>query len=154
MVNNTVENIVPGNTLEEKEKYILDNYPTIAIMDFVLSEYDNCIEDFISNFLTVYNKKYKTSYSTTYETAQCNPGKLRSLLDVFLITKHYFPSATLKEVIKAMNAIESTLHTQVCSTVKRRVYWHNISTASSEKYHPEKIDEFGYKLHELKTIIN
>ena len=154
----TTGNKVPGNTLEEKEVSILRYETPLRLDNFLLSENDDCIEDFVYNFLVSYNQKHKT---VVVDLNPASPreftglAKHRSIIDIFLITKYYFPQTTLKDVIKALWTHEENLCRQICSTIHRRVYeckglarytttWINANDFGH--------DELGYTADELKNI--
>ena len=148
----TTSNKCPGKTWEEREKLILAKCKPLAIREFSLTEFDDTLEDFIHNFLARYNGKYTTAEITEKGisgTTQCSYGKLRSLIDIFLICKHYFPECTLKEVKTALYANLGVLSSHVCGTIRRRVYWIHLGS-NGILNHSDLIDEFGLTIK--KTI--
>lgn len=118
----TTRERVPGKTWEEKEKEILKTYKPLALKDYQLTENDENLEDFIHNFLMVYNQKYPTVSQNNRDVNQCRRGAHRSLIDIFLVSKYYFPDCTLEEVKNALYSNGENLVYQTCSTVNRRVY--------------------------------
>ena len=131
----------PGVTWKIREKNILKVCKPLVIKGFSLTEYDDCLEDFIHNFLVRYNAQYETTTLDTMNGSQCAPRRLRSLIDIFLICKHYFPECSLEEVKDALHANEA-LSSQVCSTVRRRVYWCYPNSIPAVR-NTESEDEFG-----------
>lgn len=150
---------VPGTTLEEKESHILTNLNLLCLIDYTLTEYDNCVEDFIHNFLVVYNRKYKTgvvnkNIEVLEKPVATNALKHRSLIDIFLISKYYFPECTLKQCIKGLYSLNDSLCTQICSTIHRRVYEIRITQSDLWKRHLADHDELGYNTNYYLTILN
>lgn len=141
----TTNNKCLGGSWVDRENIILSKCKTLVIKDYSLTEFDNTLEDFIHNFLVSYNQKYKTASLGDLGRDQCSTGRLRSLADIFMICKHYFPSCTLEEVKDALYANINMLSTQVCSTIHKRVYW--IRHNSTEKRHEDSVDEFGLKFN-------
>lgn len=84
-----------------EEEFLID-YPNknkkLELQDFVLTE--ERFEDFISNFIKKYNLKYYT-ISREGEKVEEITGldKNRSVEEVFVLTKFYFPKVTLSEYL-------------------------------------------------------
>lgn len=149
----TTHNRIPGNSVEEKEAYILANCVLLSIQNYTLTEYDDCLEDFIHNFLAVYNRQYKT-ITVDNKQEQTRAGAHRSLIDIFMICKYYFPSCTLKNVIKGLYALNNSLCSQICNTINRRVYELEITQGRLWRSHLEDIDEFNYTEQDYLNILN
>lgn len=143
----TTNNRCPGKTWEEKEKYIISNTKPLIIKDFSLTEYDDTLEDFIHNYLFLYNNKYITVPIYNMDQIQCTVGKLRSLIDIYSICRHYFTGCTLREVKDALYSNRSILSSQVCNTINRRVYWIKLPHAVIR--HEDQKDELGFTINEL-----
>ncbi len=141
---------VLGNTIEEKEMYVLDNCEPMALKNYSLTEFDDCLEDFLHNFLMVYNKKYDTIIVKDLPsiTKVTNPGRHRSLTEMFLICRHYFPNCTLKEVKDSLYKLD--IGSQICSTIQRRVY--ELKVNGWNENHSDQADELGYTIPQLKTV--
>ena len=150
----TTTNRIPGTNVEDKEKYILANSDILALQGYTLTEFDDCLEDFIHNFLTVYNKTYKTVYQNNKKD-QTRIGAHRSLIDIFLICKYYFPNCTLKEVIKGLyNLGIDNLCYQICNTINRRVYELVVTQSKLWQTQTTDSDEFGWQTSDYLTILN
>jgi hypothetical protein len=144
----TTKNRCTKTTWAKREAEILSKCKPLVIKNFSLTEYDDTLEDFIHNYLVNYNYKFTTAELNSLDTEQCSSGRLRSLIDIFLICKHYFSSCTLEEVKIALYKNYDLLSTQVCSTVHRRVYWLKFGTHT--KNHLGDLDEFGLTINKLK----
>ena len=155
----TTNRRVPGTTVEEKEAYILQNEPLLRLRHFSLSENDDCIEDFLHNFIVSYNRKHATitvskdiSLQTSI-TVSSSAARHRSLTDMFLITKYYFPEATLREVIHYFWKMGENIEYQTCGTVNRRVYEHKmVYLGGFARHDANGLDELGYTIQQLKNI--
>lgn len=151
-MNFTTTNPVKGATLKEKEEYILKHLKPLALVGYSLTEDDENLEDFIHNFLAVYNRMHKTAFLSDLDSAQCLAGRHRSLVDIFLICKHYFPDCTLKEVRDSLYSLGDNLCYQLCSTVHRRVYELKIKYPSMNRHGQTSKDEFGCTEAELLSL--
>jgi hypothetical protein len=119
--NFTVFDRVPGLTLKEKADNIIAFSAPLKFHSSYKKE-TNVISEFIGNFFTL-NKEYDTVFLNG--RLQTERGKYRSLIDIFLITRHYFPRIALATVIvELFKEKQGTvkLNTQICNLIKRRVY--------------------------------
>jgi len=66
--------------------------------DFV--DEGRALSNFIYNFILDFNYKYYTYDLNNYTI--CAPGKRRSLGDIYLICKYYYPDCTIEEVLKIL----------------------------------------------------
>lgn len=85
---------------------------------------DKDLKTFISNFFKTYYKEYYTF--NLNGILICNPWKRRSLHDLYLISKSYFPKCTFEEVIKiVINMTEHhtpVLNYSFCGDVRKYVF--------------------------------
>lgn len=145
----TTNNKCLAETWKEREDLILKASKPLVIKEFTLTEFDDNLEDFVHNFLVRYNNVYETTTLDNLTGKQCDKRRLRSIIDIFLICKHYFSQCSLEEVKIALYNNEG-LHSQVCSTVNRRVYWIRLGEIGSHS-HIDMRDEFGLTINELKN---
>lgn len=100
-------------------------------------------EDF-HTFMSLFmerNKEFDTIYSDTSEV-QTTKGRRRSMGDIFMICKYYYPSTTLTKVVKYLYGeyqIMTVGGSIFCGTVKKRVFRPDYSKHN----HLEYIDEYG-----------
>jgi hypothetical protein len=143
--------LVPGKTIEEKEEALLNCGLKLRLRDFgVVAE--KTVEEFLFNFFKHYNQISWTVNAET-EDLTTRPDAHRSLIDIFLICKHYFPDCKLKQVKKWL-LDQPDLYSHICITIDRRVY-----NTLPENYNPnvqeytiadsEDLDEFSYSLTQL-----
>ena len=87
------------------------------------------IAEFLEKFITSWNLKRATLYAND-GTVQTEPDKRRSLGDIFLICRYYYPTCTLKEVANALyntlpTMITPGFRTSICSTIHKRVWYYD-----------------------------
>src|SRR3990167_6286523 len=136
----TTINIVPGNTLEEQQEVLLQ-HPLLRLHDNYVHDPTTSLTNFIKNFLRDFRNFYKTYKTTQRENPQCNAGKLRSMIDIFRICRWYYPDCTLRQVREYLLS-SSTIKTQICNLIQRRVFWDDGKSSGSVLNMYDK-DEFG-----------
>ncbi len=89
----------------------------------VLSENAN-YSDFIKKLLTDYNSNCFT-FSNKNNNQICDNNRRRSMYDIYLITKHYYPEVTFEEIVKCLILYVTIkgLKTSYCTTVKKYVFY-------------------------------
>jgi len=112
------------------------------------------LQAFLQEFFTNWNAEKDTIFADNREV-QTQAGKRRSVGDIFMICKYYYPSCTLKQVYKAllidMPAImPAGFRTSKCTTINKRV-WYFDSAQESGQINLETNDEYGNKIALLKT---
>lgn len=140
--------------LENVEKKLLEER-VIRLKGFYKSEKKGLtLKEFLINFFTEYNNEYQTIYKDTKEL-QTDVGKRRSLGDIFLICKYYYPDVTLKEVVKILYndlfADIERFRSSACSMIKKRVFYQGNVNQQSNVYDLENPDEWKIKFDEWKN---
>jgi hypothetical protein len=112
------------------------------------------LQAFLQEFFTNWNQEKDTIFADNREV-QTQAGKRRSVGDIFMICKYYYPSCTLKQVYKALlidlpASMPSGFRTSKCTTINKRV-WYYDSGAESGQLSLETTDEYGNKIALLKT---
>ena len=89
---------------------------------FQLTPNDTTLKNFIYNFINSYNYSYATFDHN--DMFQCHPGRRRSLGDIYLICKHYFPECTMEEVLLILLnlTIDRRIGGSYCSTICKYVW--------------------------------
>lgn len=135
----TCEEPAKGETLKDRADYVIAfSRPLRFGVEY--EKHTNNIEKFISDFFKN-NSSYPTLYAETNRLC-CASNKFRSLVDIFLITRFYFPRISLQTVVKHLYRSEGTVvNAQICQQVKRRVY-----DGREQRHirHTEAADELGY----------
>lgn len=167
---------IPGNTLDEKIKKIDEEFePLYLARNEVTSEIienndgfrvaktievrwekpeNMSLYEFIKEFFWNLNKNYTTRYEGKYPIIhQCWQNRRRSLLDLYLICKSYFPECSLYDVIRVLYSTEmvNNLLCCICTTIWRRVYIYR-----GEKYTEAENtkDEWELTYNDLQKIAN
>lgn len=98
------------------------------------------LNGFLRSFFTKYNIEYNTV--NLDNSLQCHVNRRRSLGDIYLITKYYFPNITLKELIKELLWIQKNfgINSQYCSDVRKHVFYSN---SKSDYNSPMSRTEYG-----------
>lgn len=105
------------------------------------------LEGFLIKFFKEWNEDRDTIYLETAEV-QTEAGKRRSLGDVYMISKYYFPNCTVKEIINLLyiilpQRITSGFRTSKCNTIHKRV-WYYDSEDSGGAFDKTSNDEFRH----------
>ena len=105
-------------------------------------------KEFIENFLLTYRNKRNTYQKNGSKLIlQCNKYRTRSLTDIYLLTKTYFPKVTLEECKNHLLFLEKDkrLSGNWCNDVHRMVYY--LADKPSSYYcvsrDSHRIDEIG-----------
>lgn len=93
------------------------------------------IPEFLVKFFTNWNVKRATLFTDNNEE-QTSVNRRRSLGDIFMICRYYYPTCTLKEVAKALyvtlpTMINSGFRTSICSTIHKRVWYYSYGNANN-----------------------
>lgn len=93
------------------------------------------------------------------EEIQTQMGKRRSLGDIFIIMKYYYPNITLKEVVKLLYVDLFTvmgenpgLRTSICNQINKRVWYYE--DTQSAIMNSTVNDEYGNNFEYYKTKLN
>lgn len=145
-----------GNIISLLQDRIDKNSALLKLGDvsnpFVKTE--DTLEEFIANFLTKHNIIYHTTYKSS-DRLQTTNGKRRSIGDIYMICKTYFPDCTLRDVFKFMYITLPTvcpsIGSIVCGQINKRVWWIYGSVRFS---HSDMKDEYGYTQQDYITELN
>lgn len=110
---------------------------------------DETLQDFLTKFFTKWNLDRVTNYKDTGEE-QTPAGRRRSLGDIYMICKYYFPDTTLRAVLHQLynvlpRSITRGFRSSYCTTIKKRV-WYYDAERGNEVYNQTQPDEFGNKV--------
>lgn len=112
------------------------------------------LEEFITNFIAKYNNAYNTTYVSNGQV-QTEAGRRRSLGDIYMLSKHYYPECNLHDVIKFLYITGPTtikaLGSLKCGTINKRVWW----LFGSPRFDDKGVaDEYGYTFQQYIDRIN
>ena len=114
----------------------------------LFKEYD---KKFILRFLRNINNEYYTVDSKTNRVT-CRLGARRSIKDIYLIVKYYFPEITFKQVLEDIVYLfkEKLINGSYCNDVRLYVFYPEVVSSARN---PEKILELSQELT-FKDLIN
>lgn len=144
-----VNSPVPKGTFKEMGEYIITYQHPLTFKGYELDT--TSIQKFVHKFFEL-NDKHITIKQGTSTVGMCGKGMRRSLPDIFLITRSYFPKVGLLTVLKHVLEIPN-IDSNLCSIIKRRVYMirpGGAVLANNAQAH----DELGYNLSQLKAEAN
>jgi hypothetical protein len=92
-------------------------------VDEVISKHSD-YKQFILEFLRNYNSKHYT-YSSYKNQQICDSNRRRSMFDIYLITKYYYPEVTFEMVVDSLIFFVKTkaINTSYCNTVQKYVFY-------------------------------
>lgn len=133
-------------SLKKLQKTIENNYPRAIRLEKTKKERKESLRDFLVKFFTEWNDNKNTVYVDTREV-QTDTGRRRSLGDIYMICKYYYPKITLEEVLRELlieldNYFESGFRTSYCFNICKRV-WYYTPELKSFVYNKLKHDEYG-----------
>lgn len=116
------------------------------------------LSKFIFNFLSMYNKDFPTlRYIQQGTWIQDTPAnKRRSLGDVFLICKYYYPECSLVDVFTILHVLVKSIQgfrTSYCFTINKRVWYHSVHQ-NNEIWNKNKFDEYKHRYSYYENRIN
>ncbi len=110
-------------------------------------------DDFIRKFFER-NKEFNTIHVDN-NTLQTKRDCRRSLGDIFMILKYYYPKCTLESILPYFygNAEQQIkgLYSQYCFATNKRVFRYNVKPM---ELHPESADEYGNLPNYYKNLID
>lgn len=113
------------------------------------------LQSFLEKFFMEYNKERNTIFvdETNGRVIQTDTnegnGRLRSLSDIYMLCKYYYPDCTLKEVMTLIyktlpKEMEKGFRTCYCKMTKQRVWYFNPKWGPTMVVNKDAVDEFGY----------
>ena len=110
------------------------------------------LTEFLLNVVNKYAQDYSTYYVATSKI-QHHSGYLRSTGDLFRLSRHYFPTITLKEVIVCLYKldIDDLVHSTYCQDIKKRV-WEYLRDQPYNSVGYDYIDELGCNWADYKKL--
>lgn len=131
LINNSLKNHLKKLS---KNTYYLSGYATKV--DFVNT--NTSLYEFIKNFLVSYKDNYNANYNTYENNTNkfiCGINRRRSLGDIYLICKHYYPKCTINEVLENLVKLNSDgyINTQYCTTIHKQVFFSSCISIHNDK---------------------
>lgn len=130
----------------EVETIINRNNPRAIRIQGLLRRRRETLQEFLVRFFQEWNLEKNTIYVDD-STVQTTPNKRRSLGDIYMICKYYYPNCTLNEVLNLLYNVIPTIitrgyRTSYCFTINKRV-WYYSTNAGNTVADQAQNDEFG-----------
>ncbi len=142
-------------TLEDVRIAIEAKYPrairfekTKRFSDKTAQTRKETLQEFLAKVFTEWNDEKNTIYVDD-KSIQTGTGKRRSLGDIYMLCKYYYPTVTIRDVLFELyvglrDYFDSHYRTSYCHTINKRV-WYYDEDAGSGIYNKELNDEYGKK---------
>jgi len=130
----------------EVEATINRNNPRAIRIQGLLRRRRESLQEFLIRFFQEWNLEKNTIYVDD-SAVQTAPNKRRSLGDIYMICKYYYPNCTLNEVLNLLYNIIPTIitrgyRTSYCYTINKRVWYYSENIANIVSNQAQN-DEFG-----------
>lgn len=140
-------NTTPNSELLTLETLILSkNTREIRLPGLLRNRKTQTLEAFLTRFFTEWNVE-KITIFVDDSTQQTGINKRRSLGDIYMICKYYYPNCTLKEVLTllyvTLNNNLAGFRTSYCHTINKRV-WYYSENSQNLQNNKDTLDEFNY----------
>lgn len=113
------------------------------------------LKQFIRDFLETHNHENETIYVEGGST-QTEPGKRRSIGDIFMICQYYYPDCTLDQVrhilVTELPAEMDNFRSSHCHTINKRVFYVDPEFPQAGIYDKTTHDEFGKPWREWTEV--
>ena len=134
------------------EKIILNEFSNENIrLEKLLKKRKEPIDEFLVNFFTKNNNDKKTIFVKSKEV-YTDVKKRRSLSDIYMICKYYYPETTLKEVVDLLHKVlpqrVPRFRSSMCNMIKKRVFYQGSLEQSSHFYNYSTPDEFDMTIEQ------
>lgn len=166
-IEDAVKYVAPVATLVEPtvidfstiEQTIIREYNRPIRLEKTLRNRRESLLEFLIVFFKDWNNEKRTIYADDL-SLQTDIGKRRSLGDIYMICKYYYPRVTLKEVIKMLYVTlpdtfeeEGGFRTCKCNAISKRV-WHYVEGEDTEVHNIRANDEYGNTYNWYKEQFN
>lgn len=143
-----------NNMLDNLQRIIISSYTRPIRLERTLRVRKETLAVFINKFFTEWNGnnevddeqgEYKNTIYVDNHEVQTDWGRRRSLSDIFMICRYYYPNCTLREVMTVLTTIVGNSHfrSSWCNTIRKKV-WYYDTNAENGVFNTEKQDEYGY----------
>jgi len=145
---------IDGSSIEEIETSIVQTYTRPIRLERLLKRRTEALKEFLIKFFTGDPDNDIEPWNATRNTVyvddgsiQTEMGKRRSLGDIYMICKYYYPNCTLKEVIKLLyitllDELDEGMRTSYCNIINKRVWYYDAEKGGGI-YDEDDQDEYG-----------
>lgn len=139
------------------EQAILSRNTRPIRLERLLKRRTETLQRFLERFFQDWNEDRNTIYVDD-SSVQTEMGRRRSLGDIYMICKYYYPTCTLNEVLNLLyNVLPTSMpdgfRTSYCNTILKRV-WYFDENQSTNQLDKTRNDEFGNNYQFYLTNIN
>ena len=143
------------------EATIIERNPRAIRLERVLKNRTESLQNFLIKFFVGkgdMEKGWNYSRNTIFvddSSVQTDAGRRRSLGDIYMICKYYYPQCTLNEVLNLLyiaipEEITEGFRTSYCNTIHKRVWYYSEGDNNAQIDHT---DEFGNSIEFYKINI-
>ena len=131
-------------TLEQIKEQLENDYPPMRLKGFYKKWIKKVpLNEFIIEFLKEHSLNFPT-INTNNKTIICANLKRRSLGDIYMICKYYYPKCTLEEVIKVLFSLVGEVtgfrYTWCSQTERKMFYYAENRNTEIQKYQRDEFD--------------
>jgi hypothetical protein len=123
--NTTTQQVSPFDII--KQTIETNNPREVRVLGVLRNRREN-LKEFLVKFFTEFNPEKETIF-TDNRSIQTNAGKRRSLGDIYMICKYYYPNLTIKELIQLLyiDLFEEIdgFRSSYCNTIHKRVWYYS-----------------------------
>lgn len=134
------------NTLQGIEQAIIAANPRAIRVQGLLKRRKETLERFLIKFFTEWNLEKNTIYVDD-SSIQTEAGRRRSLGDIYMICKYYYPDCTIEQIVGLLyntlpTKITDGFRTSYCHRILKRV-WYYDNTRNNIVADKTRNDEYG-----------
>ncbi len=161
--------VVNANKIAEIEAKIKAANPRpLRIRGVLRNRNGQTLQDFVLQFITEWNnpnearwnnanvadKSVKDTLYADTDDIQTAQGKRRSIGDLFMIVRYYYPACTLKELLKLVYVtLAPKIGSCNCRTIRKRVWYYEKAESASVYQQSNENDEYGVSKAEYINLL-
>lgn len=132
------------NIADKLQKTIESSFNEKIRIKGLLKKRKETLEQFIEKFFTKWNDEHETIYVDSKET-QTEPECRRSIGDIYMICKYYYPKCTLKQIKDILYDLvknKEGYRSSYCHSTKKRMFYYS-NTENNALLNTSEKDEYG-----------
>lgn len=150
--------------LTELQNAIIASYPREIRLEATKRARRDTHIQFLTKFFKVWNntdsddvEEHKNTIYTDNREVQTESGRRRSLGDLFMIMRYYYPQITIKELLTLLYvtlpaSITTGFRTSKCNTIHKRVWYYEEGNATGQ-FDTTSNDEYNHAIDYYKQLI-
>lgn len=148
--------IITANPRALRLRGVIRNRNGQSLQEFVvqyITEWNNPHNDMWKNN-NIDNKPVKDTLFADTDDIQTVQGKRRSLGDLFILFRYYYPNVALKEVAKLLYiTLVDQIGTCKCATIRKRVWYYEELMDAGEVKQVNDVDEYQLTIAQWKQLL-